>query len=224
MDMFRFIDRDTMEGLYSKMSTFTPFEDKEDKRVDRRGVNLRDKEYYICGTEMTTEKYVYTQVDDDVYEQIGVIDYTKEKHNNKPCMKIWFLQVADAYQRLGLASMLIASVKNECQVQGISTIILDAAKRYKVKDARYRENYPNEPDDGSSFYNANLLYYEHMGFKIDGEESKYKKPMERYITDTSPIPMICELDGIVQPESAKKCIFGKKSKAPAPTQDDGPCQ
>lgn len=230
--MFTFVSKEDLEYLYPRIATFIPFDDPKDTRTDSSGIRLRDKTYLICGGDFGAEKFLYTDVGEDIYKQIGSIEYDREAHNGKPCMKIWYLHVMDDYQRLGLATMLIASVKNECQEKGITTLTLDAARRYKRKDDHYKRSYPNAEDDGKTFYNANLKFYESLGFKIDREHKSYRENMEENFMDNMPIPMVCELDGIVCPESAKALKneasaidvaieSSAKSSSHAP---EGPCQ
>lgn len=201
--MFTHVSKEDLEFIYPRIATFIPFDDPKDFRKDSSGERLRDKTYLICGRDFGEEKFLYTDIGDGIYRQIGSIEYDREAHNGKPCMKIWYLHVMDEYQRLGLATMLIASVKNECQEKGITTLTLDAARRYKRKDDHYKRSYPNADDDGKTFYNANLKFYESLGFKIDREHKSYRENMEENFMDSTPIPMVCELDGIVCPESAK---------------------
>ncbi len=201
MDLLNYIDQDTMACFYENITTFRPFEDEKDDRTEY-GVRLRDKTYYICGNDGGSEISVYAETDGNVYKKIGYAQYEQEKHNNKKCMKLWYLTVDERYQRLGLATMLIAGVKHECQLARVDTLILDAARRYKLKDEAYYRAYPDQEENDRSFYNANLLMYQAQGFEIDKESADYAEGMEdMYLT--SPIPMICKLDNIVIPESAQ---------------------
>lgn len=220
--LFDFVDRDALEFFYDKenITTFTPFENPKDLRADEYGQKLRDKEFLICKNE--TEIAAYAPYMDGIrYCKVGYVEFEKDKSSRKSQMKIWYLTVRNDYEGLGLGSMLIAGVKHECVMQRIDTLVLDAARRYKQKGPTTEERYPQLKGDGHLYYNANLALYQAHGFEIDKDSHEYTYGMEYNFNDSSPIPMVCEINGMVIPKSLN---YAKTQSPQPPVQDGGMCQ
>lgn len=200
MDILTDTSRDTLELVYDRIATFIPFEESKNKGCDRHGERYIDKEYLICMSTYGTENKVYVPIPGtNQHKEVGFVQFVPEKAGRRTQMKVWFLSVEEEYNGLGLGSMLMASVKQICMERGISTMVLDAARRYKDKTPESDIRHPETKDDGHYVYNANLTLYREMGFEIDREDSSYVDGMEDDFTNTNPIPMVCELDGIVAP-------------------------
>ena len=205
MAVFNCLDEGSLHFFYERITTFTPFENPKDTRTDRSGERIRDKEYLICEAYPSTEIAVYVPHSNKTYEKIGYVQFEKEIiGKKKEAMKVWYLSVEQGYEGLGLGSMLMASVKNLCMEQGIDTLILDAARRYKQKTPAVEEKYPQLKDDGHSYYNANLALYQSLDFEIDKSCGYYKEGMEDNFMDSEPIPMVCHLTNIVSPASVQE--------------------
>ena len=220
--LFDFVDRDSLEFFYDaeNISTYIPFENPKDLRDDGYGQKLRDKEFLICRNETEIAAYApYMQ--GKRYCKVGYVEFEKEKRQGKKQMKLWYLTVREDYEGLGLGSMLIAGVKHECVMQNVSTLVLDAARRYKPKDAITEIKYPQLQGDDHIYYNANLALYQSHGFEIDRSSSEYKENMEHNFMDSNPIPMVCKIDGMVVPQSLH---FERTATQAARTMDGGMCQ
>lgn len=197
---FEYMDRAEIDYFYAKdkMSTFTPFKKQKDIRADAWGDRIRDKQYIICRE--NTMISVYAPIERGLrYKKVGYADFEEDKNSKSRQMKLWYLDVNEQYQGLGLGSMMIAAVKHECMLQKIDRLVLDSARRYKEKDETTEIKYPELKDDGHFLYNANLVLYRSHGFEIDCGSENYTPGMEDDFRDGRPIPMVCHID----PKEAK---------------------
>lgn len=223
MALFTHVDRDTLNFMYEaeNQSTYIPFEKESDTRVDVQGQRLRDKEYLIAFGEERISVYEPFK-DGKMYREVGYIEFQMEKEHGKKQMKIWYLTVQEAYEGLGLGSILLAGAKHRCVMERVDTMVLDAARRYKPKDATTEQKYPFLKGDDHIYYNANLALYQSRGFEIDKESSSYEEGMEDNFSDSKPIPMTLKISNMVIPNS---CLTqGQDSSVSHREQDGGRCQ
>ena len=220
--LFDYVDRDSINFFYDedKISTYMPFDSESDLRDDGYGQRLRDKEFLICRNETEIAAYA-PYMNGKRYCKVGYAEFERDKSSSKKQMKLWYISVREDYEGLGLGSMLIAGVKHECVMQKIDTLVLDAARRYKQKGPTTEDRYPQLKGDGHMYYNANLALYQSHGFEVDRNSAEYKENMEHNFMDSSPIPMVCKINGMVVPQSLD---FSSNQAPKTPTQDGGMCQ
>ena len=223
MALFTHVDRETLDFMYEpeNQSTYIPFEKKSDTRVDGQGKRLREKKYIIAFGEERISVYEPFE-NENLYREVGYIEFQMEKEHGKKQMKIWYLTVQEAYEGLGLGSVLIAGAKHRCVMERVDTMVLDAARRYKPKDSTTEQKYPFLKGDDHIYYNANLALYQSRGFEIDKESSSYEEGMENNLRDSKPIPMILKVSNMVIPNSY--LTQGQDSAVSHREQDGGRCQ
>lgn len=205
MELLTDTSREGLEFVYDRISSFIPFEECSNNCRDKNGERYKDKEYLICLSTDGTEIKAYAPIaGSSQHREVGYVQFVPEKVGGRKNMKIWFLTVEADYNGLGIGSMLMAGVKHICMEKNISTLTLDAARRYKEKTASSVLRHPETKDDGHYMYNANLALYREMGFEIDKKSDTYTHNMEDNFLDNAPIPMVCRLDGVISPASYQK--------------------
>ena len=161
--------------------TFTPFEDPDDRRSVRNITYLicREKpDLYSEGFMQSRKKSkddcieIYAPIDDETYACIAYADFHFQKIKNDSDMlrlfpdkpeaeqlKLDYLFTAEPYRGLGLASMMIAMLQDECRLKGVPIFRLDSLKDYVFTE------------DGVE--DKNDIMYRKKGFiEIPGDYSK----------------------------------------------------
>ena len=150
-DYLEYYTLDQIKEMFN-FQTFTPFEDPQDRRSVRNLTYLicREKpELYSEGMKQSRKKSkddaieIYVPIDEETYACIAYADFHYEKIKNDSDMirlfpdkleteqlKLDYIFTAEPYRGLGLASMMIAMMQDECRLRNIPIFRLDSLKDY----------------------------------------------------------------------------------------------
>lgn len=220
-DYLEYYTLDQINEMFN-YQTFTPFEDANDKR------RVRDLTYLICREkpELYSEGYlktrkkskddsieIYVPIDDETYACIAYADFHYEQIKNDSDMirlfpdkleteqlKLDYIFTAEPYRGLGLASIMIAMMQDECRLRGIPIFRLDSLKDYVFNedgvidknDAMYRaKGFIEIPGD---YAKENVRPKFMLITQVASAQQLYNTPQYQQIDSTTPIDYKQELD------------------------------
>lgn len=141
---------DELQQDYKLMQTFTPFASSTDKRPQR------DQTYYIFKNPITGNQIeIYVKKDDTfnlvaygdfhqetLGEDYNIREYIDEKYFATKTIKLDYLFTHKDYRGLGLASMIIAQIQDECRLRQVGLFRLDSLKDPTIgKNGIYDKNH-----------------------------------------------------------------------------------
>ena len=179
--------REELYEQYDNISVYRPFESETDKRPER------DITYLICysSKKQVDEISVYAPAGSHLegcYRKIAYTLYAEHKDEDR--MHIDYIHTSPMYRGLGIASMMIGCLKNECMVRGLSNLTLDS-------QYRYRESGTGEPVD------LNHELYLRNGFEDDEPYLTLSERINQGKLQETCAPMTCRITGIPKVQSAQ---------------------